>query len=1819
MRKHFLPGGDHETWRAADDGAAQAFVANEEIAAAFPDFLTCLATFSPAGFNETVKRESISFNWVITLINDTFGLKTKGEHFLALDDLKFDFSGGFTYMQAFMQVKDFICSGLLEAGSRFEGKQMTDKEVLSPVAKNFITKEWLVKIDPRLPKHIRDTRGHLFTADKPTLACNMKTIADQIPTMLAELDGASESSSTDTVNINYVPNRRGGAFPKSRGRGILRGFGSRRGYTNLVPRALPPPTRPQPNYGCQRCIEAIPARYDASKSHLTKDCPWPPNQTQSLQPKPNFRVVLIPENVEATEENYYDQPVFDSQFYDEATLEDVTNADDNLNKESYFYSCVSNSSPNLVKFQALPIRKVQTLSASINGQNEILTIDSGSEGNCIKYDTCQKLSLPVYPLDQDDRSVPTQADGKSALNIVGQTEFTATRGNVTLHFTGFVATTLSASILCGGPFIEENKIVQELHNNRIVIDGKHIFFEDSPFSPDNLSFSNISQNEDIMSLISIGSQVPKQIREKLNSIHIKHQLVFNGDLSGGYNGASGNFEVNFNFKGGIPPTPNYDTAPCYFSGQDRELLQAKIDELEAKGICVKVADTNIIPKYAAPCMLVKKHSARDLNPGEYEKMTTLEKLKYNRFILCHNKLSEHIEKQPAKVNTLDDTIRIVGMFEHVITTDLSDSFWQRHISKDKLAYFAFHSPYRGPYFFLRSTQGLINQSEGLEQLVSVILQDCISSGWCRVLADNLYVMGHSQEETVKHWRIVLELLAANNIKLSPKKTACFPDKLDLLGWTKEGKLLIPDPHRQNMISKAPLPANVKNLRSYLGAYRTFFRCKREMSFLLKDLEEFQAGKKSSDKLEWSEELKQKFFKSRQEILQLDNLYLPKQSDQLVMTSDWSEKGISCTLWAIVENKPKVVSRFSAKLEKSMENMLKASPIQPKTLPCDGEMMAVYVGIKSPVFSANIRSSDKKTVCLVDNKPVVEASKLLKEGKFSSSRVINNLMTALSEFNLEFQHHSAKMGQNKFDDFCSRNPASCNNDQSCKICSFIKDCQQLTIGGLSFSIGDNCVIGNVSSSTDLVQEILRGEKSIPFNNRNALKYLQEKDPDLIKLKDYLTTGKRPTAKQTNINKVKRYLQKSNKMTIAKDGCIIVTRRDQFLNNRELVVIPEDVSVGLIYAMHVNLNHPTAYQLSKILDTKFFILDKDSKVKEITKSCTLCCSISKIPREIETFKSNEMPQHPGHSFTVDILKMNKKNIIVTVENFSGFISTAFVKSEKSEDLLDAILVTTSPFRSSLTTTVRVDQAPGFRSLFKQKLSLADLNISLELGNAKNKNALALADKKIKELGDEIRKISSNGMIDLKVLTKATSVVNEKVRHQGLTAKEILFSRDQFSQTNLQLDDNAIVQDKMMKRVQGNAANAKSKAQVKTASKAANAKKGQVVFLKHEISKHLRREMYLVLDTDSSTDTLVIVKLPHALSGNKPISFQPHNFSYIVKQTDIILSPNQPITASFDVYNYDITDFDELDSSPIVIENSKSKPCYPYEDDENDEVETEITLVPHEDYSDNSTISDSASEFYSDRDGDTDDDDDADDERTGEMSSNTSTQRDVSVESIVTGNIDEADINDHEMGAAALLDAPVHIEPEINQSRQPRKGDLVSFVLDGNWVSARIIHKFKTPYYYNVELENGNQISVNLEPPTPDVIQSWTLISEEQLRHESFNVSREPSPIECFDRDSLQVTPLNTQMSLLPEQSIACGQVYYLPNSIIEIQAPNYPEIFNIDQKDYEKRYERILKTLQLPPSQRHLEEGMVNFLIHNELYIESQSLGSKFKKFFSKNKK
>ena len=1018
------------------------------------------------------------------------------------------------------------------------------------------------------------------------------------------------------------------------------------------------------------------------------------------------------------------------------------------------------------------------------------------------------------------------------------------------------------------------------------------------------------EKDKILKSIEIDEDLPDKLKQKLFSAHSEHINVFNGDLSRGYNGFSGDHTVDFNFKNGIPPPVHFGCVPSYNKREDDVLMQAMIDRLEDLNVVSKANDIGIIPKFASPTLLVLKNSARTLPPGQYNKLSIQEKLRYNRFVLCQNKLNEYVEKIPHQYTTIDDTINMVGSFEFVITTDLTDSFWQRPISNDKLPYMAFHSPFKGTYVFLRSSQGFLNQSEGLEQLVRCVLQDCIAEGWCRVHADNIYILGHTAEQTVERWQLVLEAMQKNNLKLSPKKTSCFPKKLDLLGWTKEGKFLVPDIHRQHCISIAELPKTAKQLRSFIGSYRTFQKCLQNTAFILKDLEEFLAkhSSSSSQQLVWNDDLKKQFEDAKEKLKALDKLYLPKPEDQLVLTSDWCKYGISATLWAVVDNKFLVVARMSTRTDKDMEKMQ----------PCEGETSAVFVAGKCPAFSVHIKSANLRTICLMDNKTTCQAAKLLQQGKFSTSRIINQLLTAISELNLEFQHLSGKMGQNLTDDYGSRNPVICGGGEHCKVCSFVSDCARLTTNSsISFCVTNQTIIASIDNmekegSNQLVNDIITGESKIPFGNRNAMKFLQDQDPDLQCVKRELTSGQRPQTKNTKINSIKRYLQRDANITIARDGCLVSNKLGKRFAKKELIVIPRNISKGLLYGMHINLKHPTPFQLKRVVDTKFFVLDRDKIIKDIWLSCALCQSLAEIPQEIENYQANQIPDHPGKEFTVDIMKHNRKIITVASDNFSGFISTCFIKSEEHGNLLEGIIQTITPFKASSMSKIRVDQAPGFRKLMKKKADLQDMGIELDPGEVKNKNALALVDRKMSELRKEIRKLApSNNVINVKILAQATATVNEKVRDSGFSSKEILFSRDQFTQENIALEDEKIATETMARREKDNVYTAKSKASVQKEAVPANATKGQLVFLKKSESKTHRRDLYLVLEVDDNLQSLQICKLLHTMSDLTP-TLQPQNITYKVKQTDVFLAPNQPIETEM----YEFANEPSYRSPPLPI---------------------------------------------------------------------------------------------------------------------------------------------------------------------------------------------------------------------------------------------------------------------------------------------------------------
>ena len=111
--------------------------------------------------------------------------------------------------------------------------------------------------------------------------------------------------------------------------------------------------------------------------------------------------------------------------------------------------------------------------------------------------------------------------------------------------------------------------------------------------------------------------------------------------------------------------------------------------------------------------------------------------------------------------------------------------------------------------------------------------------------------------------------------------------------------------------------------------------------------------------------------------------------------------------------------------------------------------------------------------------------------------------------------------------------------------------------------------------------------------------------------------------------------------------------------------------------------------------------------------------------------------------------------------------FIPTEGKYDIRDALIILLLPLKSG-TGKVRIDCGPGIACLVDDA-RLAECGINLELGRVKNVNKNPVAEKAIRELGDEILKLQPRGgpIVEL-VLAKATALLNSRIRRDGLSPK-------------------------------------------------------------------------------------------------------------------------------------------------------------------------------------------------------------------------------------------------------------------------------------------------------------------------------------------------------------------------------------------------------------------------------------------------------------------
>ena len=946
------------------------------------------------------------------------------------------------------------------------------------------------------------------------------------------------------------------------------------------------------------------------------------------------------------------------------------------------------------------------------------------------------------------------------------------------------------------------------------------------------------------------------MKNKFIATHLEFDDVFNTQHSV-YNGASGPIKAYINLSDSCPPqlTPHLPN----YGRKHLDVLQKKCDEFEGT-ILVKpeLVDPPVRVENIVPTFLVKKPD------GDF------------RMVSAFRALARHAKPQRSSMPNIRDIERTVATWSSFIEADLIHAYFQLLLEHDSMKYCGVQTPYKGIRVYRTGVMGLPGMEAALEELLSRVLGDMIHRGVVAKIADNLYIgTDGSPEDLLRNWRECLSLLQANNLRLKAHKTSICPKSTNLLGWVWENGMIRANPHTLSALSVAEVPKTVKQLRSFIGSYKVLNRVLKNYSTHIDPLDAMTAGRESAEKLSWSPEQLAHFQSAKDHLSNAESIITPRPSDTLWIVSDGAQRvgGIGATLYGERNGKLQLAGYFSAKLP----------PHQSRYLPCEVE--AIGIGTAVHHFAPYILQSEKPPQILTDSSPCVQAYDKLLKGEYSHSARVLTFLTAVSRYNAEVRH--IKGSANLPPDFQSRHPIACDDPSTCHVCKFIAET-------------DESVVRHVS-----VDDVLNGSSIMPYISKPAWLATQKECPDVCRAVDHIRSGTSIPKKESNVGDLRRYVRSCS---VSRDGLLVVSDSQPFQPVRERIAVPRKVLAGLLTALHLRFNHPTKSQLTKLFNRYFYALDAPTLLTRCVDSCHQCTSLKFFPKHL-CAQSTSLPEGVCVHFSADIMKRSSQCILVVREVVTSYTIALHVDSERHESLRDGLIIALAPMNSNSSRTVhaRSDAGPGFVAL-KNDDSLKRHGISVTVGAEKNKNKNAVVDKAILELGCEILALNPRGGALSKVnLAIATASLNSRIRHNGISAWESLFQRDQLTGEQLPINDRDIILSQHTMRLKNHAYSSKSKAQGRN-HVLPDVYVGDLVHIRGEKDKLRARERYIVVEVDQ--DKCILRKFSHLFRTK----------TYVVKSCDVY--PVQPSmlpsssTLSDNVEYPDVPQHTDLDHAPDAI---------------------------------------------------------------------------------------------------------------------------------------------------------------------------------------------------------------------------------------------------------------------------------------------------------------
>ena len=159
-------------------------------------------------------------------------------------------------------------------------------------------------------------------------------------------------------------------------------------------------------------------------------------------------------------------------------------------------------------------------------------------------------------------------------------------------------------------------------------------------------------------------------------------------------------------------------------------MQKVYDRLTEQGVLAIPQEQGVQVQVVCPSFLERKQRGK----GKPKHQLTTKDV---RLIINFNPVNEYIKNLPTPMVTPNDVFIKLGRWKHIVIFELNNSFFQNHMAMDALPWLGLMAPFGGLRILKQSGQGLVGQSEEMDELLAKILKDEMREGICAKITDDI--------------------------------------------------------------------------------------------------------------------------------------------------------------------------------------------------------------------------------------------------------------------------------------------------------------------------------------------------------------------------------------------------------------------------------------------------------------------------------------------------------------------------------------------------------------------------------------------------------------------------------------------------------------------------------------------------------------------------------------------------------------------------------------------------------------------------------------------------------------------------------------------------------------------------------------------------------------------------------------------------------------------------------------------------------------------------------------------------------------------------